>query len=83
MNWLKEHAYLATWLSLLVATIGIVIRNVRAAAGEADWQRAVIYIVLLASLSVAFTPHFDMTTRFFAGYLVSFTLGWIMMDRKR
>jgi len=82
-DWLKAHVYLATWLSLIVATTGLIVRNLRAGAGEVDWTRTMIYIVLLTGLSAAFTPSLEYPARFFGGYLVSFTLGWIMMDRRR
>jgi hypothetical protein len=68
---------------LIVATTGLVVRNVRATAAEVDWTRTMIYIVLLTGLSASFTPYLDLQARFFAGFLVSFTLGWIMMDKRR
>ena len=80
-EWLKTHVYLASWLSLVVATIGLVIRNVRAPASEVDWRRAMIYIVLLTGLAAAFTPSLEYPARVFGGYLVSFTLGWIMVGK--
>jgi ABC-type transport system involved in cytochrome c biogenesis permease subunit len=80
-EWLRAHVYLATWLSLLVATTGLVIRNVRASASEVDWRRAMIYIVLLTSLAAALTPSLDYQARFLGGSLVFFTLGWIMMGK--
>jgi hypothetical protein len=83
MNWLKDHVYIASWLSLIVATIGLIIRNLRASAGEVDGTRTMIYVVLLTGLSAAFTPSLEYVARFFGGYLVSFTLGWIMMDKRR
>jgi hypothetical protein len=82
-DWLRTHVYLATWLSLIVATTGLIIRNVRASAGEVDWTRTMIYIVLLTGLAAAFTPYLEYQARAFAGFLVSFTLGWIMMDKRR
>ena len=82
MNWLKANVYLASWLSLIVATPGLIIKNVRATATEVDWTRAMIYIVLLTCLSAVFTPSLESQAKFFAGLVVFFTLGWIMMDKR-
>jgi chromate transport protein ChrA len=58
MNWLKANAYLAAWLSPLVAIVVAIVQNLHAKFVEADWSRPLIYIAFLTALAVIFTPSF-------------------------
>lgn len=83
MNWFKDHVYVASWLSLLIATIGLVIKNVRAPAGEVDWIQAAAIIASLACVSVVLTPSFDATARSFGAMFATFTMGYLLAVWKR
>ena len=83
MDWLKQHAYLATWLSPLIAVIGMVFSSQRAAnrGKPVNWTRLLLMVLCLTSFPVVVTPTFDATARGFAQYVFSFTLGGLIIMR--
>lgn len=82
MHWLKENVYLASWLAIPVALIGLVYQNRGKAAAEVDWNRSLLYIAFLVALSATFTPVFDATARTTAGMLVAILIPFFIIDRK-
>jgi len=83
LDWLKKNAYLAAWLSPLLALVGIIIRNPRTATGTPDWSRMIIYIVLLTLLAAALTPQLDAGTKTFAKEILAVGRGFLIVDRKQ
>lgn len=85
MNWLRNNVFLAAWLSLLIALVGICIQNTRSNTYHVDWSRIVIYVAYLTFIAVAITPIFDTTARTMAGILVSvgfFGWSWTCREEK-
>jgi hypothetical protein len=78
MNWLKDHAYLATWLALPVTILTGLIQNFRARFTNIDWSRQLLYIAFVTALAVTFTPTFDQSARETAKFLM-FSLIWVLI----
>jgi hypothetical protein len=83
MNWLKNYAWLANWLSLPVMIIIAIIQGAKAGVRNMDLAGIAIILAFLSSIAVAFTPTFDDTARSFARYLVTFLIVVIIWDRKK
>lgn len=83
INWLKDHAYLATWLALPVTIVAAVVQNWHKQFEEVEWSRLLIYVTFLTALAIAFTPTFDQASRELARYLVSFLIVFLIIDRKQ
>jgi hypothetical protein len=83
MNWLSDHAYLASWLAIPVAILTAFLQAKKKHFVEIDWFRLIIYFSFLTSLAVVFTPTFDQTARDYAKYLISVLLGVIIVSRKQ
>jgi hypothetical protein len=79
VEWFRQNAFIAAWLSPLVALIGIIIRGT-GKSGETDWSRAMLYIAFLTSLAAAFTPALGSTERGFATTVVTILLVWFFFD---
>ncbi len=75
--WLKEHVYIAAWLSPLVALLGMVIKNVRTGTTDTQWSMVMIYVAFLTCLAAVFTPVIDDAARFFAAF-GAFGLGFFI-----
>jgi hypothetical protein len=82
MHWLESHVYLAAWLSLLVALVSLFIQNVKSNFQQIDWSRSLLYIAFLTGLAVAISPTFDERARTSGWFIVTFTLPFLIMDRK-
>jgi len=82
MDWLRNHAYLAAWLSPIVAIVVAIIQNRNKEFAQVDWSRLLIYFAFLISLAVVFTPTFDQTARDVARGLIFALLGFLIVDRK-
>jgi hypothetical protein len=81
VNWLKENAWLANWLAVIVAIAIAAFQGFRSARGEKiDWARVVIYFTFLSSLAVAFTPLFDGTARTVSYTLVMLSFVYIFLE---
>ena len=78
MHWLQQNAFLAAWLSPVIAIIGLLIRSRK--AGEMDWGRALLYIAFLTCLAAQFTPALDAETHSNARLGMVFFSGFIMAD---
>lgn len=82
MDWLRDHAYLATWLALPVAVIVGFLQAKKTQFANVNWFRLIIYFTFLTALAAAFTPTFDQEARWYARYLVSVLLGVIIVSRR-
>ena len=84
MEWLKEHAYLATWLSPLIAVIGIMFSARKAAAkGQpVEWTRVLLMVLCLSSFPIVVTPTFDSAARTFGQLVFFFTLAAFLVRRE-
>jgi hypothetical protein len=69
MEWLKEHVYIAGWLSPIIALIGMLIRGV-GKSGEIGWERMMLYIAFLTCVAAVFTPTLEAGARGFAAVIV-------------
>jgi hypothetical protein len=66
MEWLKEHVYLASWLSIPVAVIiGILQIRPRSNGKPVNWLRVLLTFLCLISFPVVITPTFDESARGF------------------
>ena len=79
MDWLKDHSYLATWIS---ASIAITMAGAKAIGKLAsiDWRELISIILLLTCVGVAMSPVFDEKARSFAQTLIFFLLGYGVLD---
>jgi hypothetical protein len=84
MEWLKEHAYIATWLSPLIAVVGIVlsVRKAEVEGKPVNWTRLLLMVLCLTSFPVVVTPTFDNSAREFARFVFSFTIAAIVVMRR-
>jgi hypothetical protein len=84
MEWLKDHAYLASWLALPIAIIiGILqIRRPVSDGKPIHWTRVLFTFLCLVSFPIVITPTFDESARSFGRYVFSFTLGGLIMMRR-
>jgi len=83
MNWLRENAFLATWLALPVALLVGFFQAKKANFANVDWTRFMMYFGFLTSLAVVFTPKFDQHSRSYAEFLATFLIGSIIVSRKQ
>jgi hypothetical protein len=81
MNWLRDHAFLATWLALPVAIISIFVQNIPTKFKDLDWSRSLIYIAFTICLGVSFTPSFDENARSLARQLSIWGFIFLVIDR--
>jgi hypothetical protein len=70
MDWLKDHAFIAGWLSPIIALIGMLIRG-EGKSGEIGWERMMLYIAFLSCVAAVFTPTLESGARFFAGIVMA------------
>lgn len=82
-NWLIDNAFLAAWLSPLIALVGICIQNSVPSLPKVDWSRVVLYMIILTALAVAFTPKMDSSATAFGRYVVGIGMVWIYWDLPR
>jgi predicted membrane channel-forming protein YqfA (hemolysin III family) len=68
MNWLKENAHLATWLSPIIALLGIIVQGT--AVGHIDWNHAMLYICFLTCLAAMMSPALDEMPRLDSMFIV-------------
>jgi hypothetical protein len=83
MEWLKDHAYLASWLSPIVAIIifGLQVRRPMSAGKPVHWMRVLFTFLCLISFPIVVTPTFDQTARSFATIVFSVTIGGLLTMR--
>ena len=56
MHWLSSNAYIAAWLSPLIALIGLIIQNNRQNTDhQVDWSRIIFYVSFLTFIAVEIT----------------------------
>jgi hypothetical protein len=75
MDWLKDHAYIATWLSPIIAII-IGLSKSTGKLARLNWQEFVGLFLLCSSIAIVMTPTFDDKARDFARMLAIFLLGY-------
>lgn len=74
-DWLKTHAYIATWCSPLLTLIGLRTRAPKnRQTGEVDWLSIVLYVVLLSLLAAAISP-----VEQSAGWFARATFGMVLI----
>jgi hypothetical protein len=79
MDWLKNHSYLATWLSFCLAFLVALWRTKGAIKlSEINWTWLFIYVAFVVSFGVALTPTFDDAARSFARTLAGASFGGII-----
>jgi len=83
MDWFASHVYVASWCSLLVTVIGLVVKNARPSATQADWSSTMVYITYLTCLAVAVTPAFDEKARGMATGIVAIGFGWFLLNIRK
>lgn len=79
MDWLKEHAYLATWMSPVLALIIAIVKGKKGEA-KAEVREFILYLVLLMSFAIMVTPTFEPVVRGFVGVVFFFLLVFIMFE---
>lgn len=82
MNWLQSRAYIAAWLSPIVAILVFLVRGFKTDFKETDWSRTLLYIAFLTCLAVVFTPTFDTFAREAARYTLPLLIIFLIVDRK-
>ena len=76
-EWLKNNVHLATWLSPIIALVGIIVTG-GVKGGQIDWARGMLYIGFLTCLAAAFTQTLNNEVRVFACVVV-FLLGIVFV----
>jgi hypothetical protein len=79
VTWFATHAYIAAWVSPLVALIGMIISN-SVSAKAPDWSRLMIYMAFLTAMAVLFTPVMDDWARIGAAFLLTPLTIFIIWD---
>jgi len=79
MDWLKDHAFVAAWISPAVALVGMLIRGA-GKTGEIDWARMMLFIGFLTCLAATFTPTLEDGARQFAGGIAFVLAGFFMVQ---
>jgi hypothetical protein len=83
MDWLKEHVYLASWLSPLITLIALLVRAPKKGrTGEVDWLSIVLYVVLLTLVAGGLSPSLDKGAALFARTMMVFVLIVIVYREK-
>lgn len=80
MNWLKDHVYLAAWLSPVIALTALIVNNFRKSSEKVQWSWVMIYIAFLTGLAGCFTPNAEPALRIFAGAVSGVAFGFIAVD---
>jgi hypothetical protein len=73
LNWLSTHAYVAAWLSPVLALIAMIVQSARPTGRPVNWSKVMIYIAFLTCLAAIFTPTLEAEARMFAGAVVGFS----------
>jgi len=81
MHWLRENAFLATWLALPVGIVVAIFQTRQSGVAQLKWFRALMYFAFPTCLAVAFTPTLDSTTRQYASNLLYMLLIIIVVSR--
>jgi hypothetical protein len=80
MDWLKDHSYLATWLSFALATLVALWRTKDTPKlSDINWTWLFIYVTFVVSFGITVTPTFDDATRGMARYFAGFCFGAIVL----
>ena len=82
MGWLKDHSYIATWLSPCIAIIIAIIKS-HGKAANIDLKELAIYIAFFTALAALITPTLGDAVRSTMGTVFFVTLGYIMVSLKR
>ena len=82
MDWFKEHVYVASWVSPLIA-IAIALVKGKGQSERTSTFWLVIDLAFLSSLAVAFTPYFDDQARSFARTFCMVSFGAILIGKHR
>jgi hypothetical protein len=80
MNWLKDHVYIAAWLSPAIASVALIVNNFRKSSEKVQWSLVMIYIAFLPGLAGCFTPNAEPALRIFAGTVSGVSFGIIVVD---
>jgi hypothetical protein len=82
MGWLKDHVYIAAWLSPLLALVALIIQDARG-QGNTNPSRFMIYVGFLTFLAAVFTPALEVEARVFAGAGVIASFFFLFMDASK
>lgn len=82
LNWLRENAYIASWLAIPVAVVVAFFQNKKTGFDKFDWSRNLLYLTFLVALAVRFTPSVDHTMHEEADYLIAMLVVFLIIDRK-
>ncbi len=80
MGWLKDHAWMANWLAVVVAIVIASVQGLRAREGKFNWARLVIYFGFLSSFAIVLTPAFDTTARVVAELIALASFAYIIAE---
>lgn len=76
MAWLKEHSFLATWLSPILAVLIAVWRTKGAPrVSEVDWTTLLGYVTFFVAFGVAISSSFDESARSIARTIAGLGFG--------
>jgi hypothetical protein len=82
MDWLKDHSFLGTWLSPLVAVILYILREkVAKVIPNLDGFKIVLYLVFAISFGITVNSAFDQLSRTFARTVCGMAFGAILIRK--
>jgi hypothetical protein len=80
MDWLKDHAYLAGWISLPIMVVLGLVQGIRFGFVQMKFKQLVIYFVLLACIAAVFTSPLEFGARAFGGGVAFILLIYLMCN---
>ena len=81
MDWLKNHVFIAAWISPVVALVGLLLRK-PVEGSSLNWSKIMIYVGFLTGLAILVTPGIDANIRASASSLVFIGLGYLIVDSR-
>ena len=82
MSWLKDHVYVAGWLSPIIAIIIALLKSNWSAA-KLDTTQFTLTFLVLASFAAIITPETDSNVRFTCYMIFSFCLAALLVSSRR
>jgi len=82
MDWLKEHAFLAAWLSPTITLVGLIWK--RGDTGhQIGWSKLVIYVALLSAIAAILTPGIPASAHDLMAWIAGSGMAFILFDAMR
>jgi hypothetical protein len=78
LDWLKNHVFIAAWLSPIIALIGLIWKK-SDPTNPVNWSMIMLYVAFLTGLAVIVTPGVDPSVRGTMSTLVFLVFGALLV----